>query len=525
VHTGVVLCSASADLKLAQEIAHLGERLREKGSTPLQCSERLLNEEPEALQEFIAKNELQAVLVITDLSRQSVTEALRYSVEKAGLGRLSVGYLDIKLAGSSDVGLSTVLANLARLDRNDYVKDAVFRTALGPAKISRRQLLRSVPRALKVESDIPIVLQDRCTHRSTSCNYCIQACPVKVISPTKDSVVIDDQTCIECGACARECPLGAIQGPSVSDDQVIAVLNTLSAEDPSPEKRILLLTCPIGLERLVTEAGEDGKFRADIVPVVVPCVGAMGSIHYLWAAALGINLVTACPDASCSRISAVLPISHHLESSKKVLENVGEISVTLQHLTLNRTDSISEKISQSPEAFSAKRNTKLSGSRRSMTLEALRTLQGGSENALLLPADNMLPFFDVTVDDNACTFCAVCEKECPDQAISIVKNEASLNLMFDPSACGGCKVCENVCPEDAITVSRHKQFSEVMAGPKATKIKDENATCEVCGASLGSKQGLLVLEKRLTGAGYSPSMLKSLHICVRCKQQAFRPAK
>jgi len=531
MRSGVVLCVPSSISKPSQGLLYVSGQLQEKGVSLLQCTEALIAKEPDRLEEFIAQNNLQSVLVIADSSKESVMEALRYSIERAGLGRLSVCYLDIKLidrqaqGAENKLGYSTILTNLARLERNDYVRDAIYRTAISPAKISRRQLLRSVPRALKVESDIPIVLQDKCTRRSNSCTYCIDACPVKAISATRESVVIDDRACLECGACARDCPIGAIQVPSISDDQIIAMLNTLSSEESGSNRRLLLLTCPIGFQKFVSEATENGNFGLGIVPVTIPCVAAIGSYHYLWAASLGVDLVTACPDDSCPRMPAVLRMQDHVESSKKVLENVGESRVAIQHLTLNRTDSMLDKVSPVSEQSGMKRGTELSGSRREATLEALKTLQAGKESALTVTSDHMLPFFDMTIDGAACTFCGVCEKGCPDHAISFMKDGPYLSLMFDPAACGGCKVCEKICPEGAIKITRHTELSDVMARLKKTKAKDEDAKCENCGASLGSKQGLLIIEKKLAKAGSSPAIAKSLHLCVRCKQMAFRPAK
>jgi Fe-S-cluster-containing hydrogenase component 2 len=518
MRSGVVLCVPSSILKLPQGIFDLNGRLQEKGIAVFQCNEGLITKQPGKIEEFVAQHDLEALLVISSLAEKSVMNTLQYSIERAGLGRLRAAYVDIKLLGSGNMGYITIVTNLARLEHGDYVKDAALRTALSPAKISRRQLLRSVPRALKVESDIPIVLQDRCVHRSDSCSYCVDACPVKAISPTEDTVVINDRVCIECGACARECPIGAIQGPSVSDDQVIAMLDTMSGEELKPSKPLLLLTCPIGLQKLASEVNEAENLDPGTVPVAIPCVAAIGSVHYLWAASLGVSLAIMCPDASCPRITAVLPIQRHVESSKRLLENLGENQASIQLLTLAGTDSMLDKLSPAPEQFDLKRKADLSGLRRDATLEALRTLKADKDGTLSLTGDHTLPFFDVKVNDDSCTLCEVCEKDCPDHAINFVKSDGSSSLMFDPSLCGGCKVCEKICPEGAIKVAKHSDLSEVMARLSVPRTKDENATCENCGALLGSRRGLAILEEKLSKRGSSPAILRSLHLCVRCKQ-------
>ena len=42
-----------------------------------------------------------------------------------------------------------------------------------------------------------------------SCGACAAECPVGAISEGDDRYVIDPEKCIECGACASICPVGA----------------------------------------------------------------------------------------------------------------------------------------------------------------------------------------------------------------------------------------------------------------------------------------------------------------------------
>lgn len=42
-----------------------------------------------------------------------------------------------------------------------------------------------------------------------SCGACAAECPVGAISEGGDKYVIDADACIECGACAGVCPVGA----------------------------------------------------------------------------------------------------------------------------------------------------------------------------------------------------------------------------------------------------------------------------------------------------------------------------
>jgi Fe-S-cluster-containing hydrogenase component 2 len=230
----------------------------------------------------------------------------------------------------------TTMTNYVRLQHADLARNPILRVVPKGSRISRRQLFRFLPRFMKIESDIPIVLRNECTGRSKSCDYCRRACPVKAISNSGDAVAINDQVSIECGACARECQTGAIQCPSVSGVQIISILNALSRAAIRAEKQVLILTCPMGSDRLLNECRRGKRLEAGLVPIQIPCVASVGSVHHLWSASLGVTLVTVCPDISCSRAVTTLPLNNHTLFSKKILENSKEDrSAMVHHIALD----------------------------------------------------------------------------------------------------------------------------------------------------------------------------------------------
>lgn len=54
---------------------------------------------------------------------------------------------------------------------------------------------------------MPYVINDDCI----ACGACASNCPVGAISEGDGKYVIDPDTCIDCGACAGTCPVGAPQ--------------------------------------------------------------------------------------------------------------------------------------------------------------------------------------------------------------------------------------------------------------------------------------------------------------------------
>lgn len=523
------MCASSAVSNRTRDFACLSESLRSKGVTLFECTEDIIVKKPESVAAFIAQNKLECVLVISSHSENSEIADLQYSIERAGLGRLAVGYLNSGLLwdaqsdeSSNGMASKIILTNLARLEHADYIERAVLKTVLGPAKISRRQLLRSVPRALRVESDIPITLNDRCDHRSATCRYCKDACPVSAISLTKDNVVIDGRLCVECGACARDCPIGAIQSPSISDAQTIATLTELSSESIGTEKRVLLLTCPIGFGKLLEESERGKHLGTGVVPVQIPCVASIGSMHYLWAASLAVELVTVCPDSSCRKTPATLPMHEHVSSARNVLKALRDNKIaTFEHLSLNVDDSIIDSVTRVVEStlMVGKLVGASVGPRRATTVDVVRRLAENGEGGTL-SAKTRLPFFDMEVDETRCTLCESCQKVCPDHAIEFVKNGESLSLLFDPSLCGGCMLCEGSCPEHAIAISRLANLSSILDGRKLEKASDENAKCERCGTILGPKRNLVILREKLSEQGSTESILRALNFCNKCKHLA-----
>jgi len=528
MRSGVVLCTDATDLRRVQVMRDLQTRLRGRNTSVLLCDEHSAICKPVGVREFVVSNNLEGLLVFCAWEAR-VLGALRYAVENAGLKRQAVSYYDVEFLlgrnghGGSDVASTIVLVNLSRIEHADHIKDAVSKTVLSNSKVSRRDLLRAIPKALKVESDIPAVLRDRCGPRFVSCDYCIDACVFNAITRNAEGLIIDDRLCTECGACARECPVGAIQCPSISDAQILAMVNAFSKAEWGHDERLLVLTCEIGMRKFAAEMANRKSLKLAIVPTVARCVGSIASHHYLWAASQGVRLVTVCPEASCVNVKALGPMQNHVESYRIVMgeRRVEARGPTTQHLALNRDDSIVDSLSSF--ATSTVHHERLSElpwlGRRETTLNAIRMLRtdGGEEDQP--PRTSTLPFFNLAVDSDRCTFCEFCQRDCPDQAIRFAKDENSSRLMFDPSLCGGCRICEDECSEKAIVISRLTELSGILHGSVSEKVRDEAAKCTSCGTQLGWNRALAGLERKFSQAGYSEQMLKMLRLCQQCKQK------
>jgi len=303
---------------------------------------------------------------------------------------------------------------------------------------------------------------------------------------------------------------------------MIAMLEVLASKQSQTGNPALMLTCPIGFERLLNEGRGGKRLNAGIVPVQIPCVSFIGGVHYLWAASLGVTMATVCPDISCKKVVGMFPLYQHVSSSKNLLSGLEHTAASVHHFGLHANDSMVDAISQAHSTTSAfGALARLSGSyRHELIVDAIRGLQIGGSGNVEVSEDSGLPLFDLIVDEAKCSFCEACQRDCPDHAIEFTKSDQGLTFMFDPSLCGGCLICRKICPEKAITVSRLKNFSLILERKKTAKAQDENAKCENCGAVLMSRRSLTALKKKLSDHGATEATIKALDLCTRCKQNA-----
>jgi NADH-quinone oxidoreductase subunit I len=103
--------------------------------------------------------------------------------------------------------------------------------------------------------------------------------------------------------------------------------------------------------------------------------------------------------------------------------------------------------------------------------DRMTTVQYPEERAPISPNFRNFPFLVYDGDDSLaglrCVACAICEKECPPQCISIVleRDEGGKSLKrpkifdIDISVCMNCGICAEVCPFDAIYMDGEYELS------------------------------------------------------------------
>jgi heterodisulfide reductase subunit A len=159
---------------------------------------------------------------------------------------------------------------------------------------------------VRVEAITALLDPERCNY----CGQCARVCPVHAISPAskKERVhpIITEASCAGCGTCAAECPEDAILMRHFTDEQILAQIDAILADDPMD--KVVAFAC-----NWCSYAGGDtaGTSRLQYPPSVrlirTMCSGRVDE-KFIWHAfrqGAPLVLVSGCHYADCHYIDAV----------------------------------------------------------------------------------------------------------------------------------------------------------------------------------------------------------------------------
>ena len=91
------------------------------------------------------------------------------------------------------------------------------------------------------------------TEKCIKCKYtdCVEVCPVECFFDAGDCLVINPDTCIDCGVCVPECPIGAIvdDGTHIDGKTVESILSCKDASLLTKDQSNLLKMANFNKER------------------------------------------------------------------------------------------------------------------------------------------------------------------------------------------------------------------------------------------------------------------------------------
>lgn len=285
-------------------------------------------------------------------------------------------------------------------------------------------------------------------YKGSQCDICVNSCPVNAISINGRDVVVNESSCLLCGACASSCPTGVFD---------------------------------IGLEELITESigGEVIKVtcRESGDGVITTCINALNIHHYMILASRYSKVVVdarcqGCPLSKGPGLNVLEEVVTKLGGRIEVIRGEGGQSPLVRRLTIKRVMVGGASLISPPlgliaslasggvvEVLDTRTPERADVTFRLEGLEAASKL--GVEIKLRHPV----------VDDSKCTFCGICAGVCPSGAIEF--EEAGI-LRVKKSMCINCGHCVTLCPENAMTMIESED-SEVIEYTRAMKV------CPRCG--------------------------------------------
>ncbi len=202
--------------------------------------------------------------------------------------------------------------------------------------------------------------------------------------------------------------MGALQIPTLSDLQVVRMVNALASHRSTLEKRVILATCDEGLDLMTTHT-RSGRFsNPGYVMLRAPCVAALSFAHLLLLAAAGISIVSLCPNPSCSRAKGLTYVEEAFKLMNAMVDRLGLSSVLMAFVRetpdmfVNSLPRLYEKIPN----FTRHNNVPIGGRMdmvRSATRQPVSLASRGTADAFEGASSH---FFDVAVDDSRCTLSA-----------------------------------------------------------------------------------------------------------------------
>lgn len=374
-----------------------------------------------------------------------------------------------------------------------------------------------------------------CAHgrnQTTGCTACIDICSTQAISSHwrdgKGRIEVTPNLCMGCGACTTVCPSGAISygypGPETFGERLRTLVTTYSRAG-GRDAVLLIHGAEHGTSAILAlgRAARAGQARG-VPPNVIPVSAfhpASTGIE-LWLAALcwgagGVAVLLTGDEAPQYRAALL----GQMAVARTILEGFGYRGQRLAlveasdvaglDVGLGAISTPAEPLSPLPvagfRAALAKRETL------DFVVDHLARNAPVPAETMALPAG--APLGAVQVDTARCTLCMACVGACPTQALR--DNAERPVLAFVERNCVQCGLCEKTCPEDAITL-----VPRLLAGDAARRPVTLNETqpfhCVRCGKPFGTAQMVESMLVRLAGhPAFAGAAAERLKMCSDCR--------
>lgn len=283
----------------------------------------------------------------------------------------------------------------------------------------------------------------------SSCDRCVDECPVQAIRVAPGGLEFDPKRCVGCLACTAVCPVEALVG---SDSRLAGAWAKVMVGQPAA------FCCEKGVR-----TGEE---------IVLPCLGALSEEQLLACVArtgqsvrLHLFPCRGCrasdvPELLVRRLEkfgakvgggGLVPLAKLIRREEEVAQSEGLASrraffracLDISFHAATETIAILQSESDSKERHAHKHQP----ARLAFLRQALADC---GEEAVRLA---MPPLFFTLAVNAGCNFCGGCAGMCPTGALKNIREEGTKQLQFAWDCCSGCGLCLEFCPQKALSLS------------------------------------------------------------------------
>ncbi|MFK7855204.1 MAG: 4Fe-4S binding protein [Granulosicoccus sp.] len=358
-----------------------------------------------------------------------------------------------------------------------------------------------------------------CAHSRSElngCQRCLDVCTTGAIVSSGEGVTIDPFLCQGCGSCATVCPSGAMSYayPRPSD----AIERTRRSLEDNEADTILLHT---EAHQSVVDAA---SLDATVLPLLVEEVSAFGADYWLSMLAGRAWRIFVVTDASADdpnrlalegQIEWVHQLLAGLAIDEQPVRLISSADLSSADLAekIQPADKINSKLAQLPVQDFATHDDKRQTIR--LALDALsENLEPLTQSSNLPPG---APFGRINVDTTACTLCMACVSTCPAKALLDGQDTPALRLV--EANCLQCGLCEKACPESAISLESRYTWDSLTARRIETLHDEKPFHCIVCHTAFTTQAMIDTMTEKLAGHWMfqDEKAVRRLRLCGDCR--------
>jgi ferredoxin/coenzyme F420-reducing hydrogenase delta subunit len=352
--------------------------------------------------------------------------------------------------------------------------------------MSRRQFLK-FPR---VRYDVvPAIDSARCKCDEKGCTLCKRMCESEAISIDDSKMAIRPDKCSGCGACVDACPSDAICYPGYTREEITREIDVLlEGVRGSAEKRYsILFVCEdsdlVRSDFFLT----GGSLPKGILPVMVPCLRMLNPFYLAYPVFRGAVKVgmLSCTEGRC-RKGRTLKHNSEREFTGELFEKLGIGKERLEWIEAGSLPVLNRKLISFDASLHDSEALPLLAFEPAPYAgrQTLQSLLGKPEfKDLCITGFSSIPFGMVRADgETSCTFCGVCEKRCPADALEIVEENGKKELRFTYGVCVGCGECVKSCPERLLSFRKELDAAKLAAGLASILASETLVSCKECGS-------------------------------------------